>query len=144
MLLIGDVALAHDIGGLLAARRLGLKLTIVLLDNGGGGIFDFLPVVARAAGAQDDDLYDAPRRDADRPRLRRGGARSTASATSASQDVARFRAALERALGAAGSAIVEVRGRARARTSTLHRRVWEAGRRAALSQARAAAAAPRA
>ena len=44
VLLIGDVALAHDIGGLLAASRLGLKLTIVLLDNGGGGIFDFLPV----------------------------------------------------------------------------------------------------
>src|SRR5262249_29870797 len=29
VLLIGDVALAHDIGGLLAARRLGLPLTIV-------------------------------------------------------------------------------------------------------------------
>ena len=43
-LLIGDVALAHDIGGLLAARRLGLQLTIVLLNNDGGGIFHFLPV----------------------------------------------------------------------------------------------------
>ncbi len=48
VLLIGDVALAHDIGGLLAAQRLQLKLTIVLLDNGGGGIFDFLPVSALA------------------------------------------------------------------------------------------------
>jgi 2-succinyl-5-enolpyruvyl-6-hydroxy-3-cyclohexene-1-carboxylate synthase len=42
VLLIGDVALAHDLGGLLAASRLALKLTIVLLDNDGGGIFDFL------------------------------------------------------------------------------------------------------
>ena len=44
VLLIGDVALAHDIGGLLAARRLQLDLTIVLLNNDGGGIFHFLPV----------------------------------------------------------------------------------------------------
>src|SRR5262249_57154737 len=43
VLLAGDVALAHDVGGLLAAQRHRLKATIVLLDNGGGGIFDFLP-----------------------------------------------------------------------------------------------------
>ena len=48
VLLIGDVALAHDIGGLLAALRLGLKLTIVLLNNDGGGIFEFLPVAGEA------------------------------------------------------------------------------------------------
>ena len=48
VLLIGDVALAHDIGGLLAARRLGLPLTIVLLNNDGGGIFHFLPVASQA------------------------------------------------------------------------------------------------
>jgi 2-succinyl-5-enolpyruvyl-6-hydroxy-3-cyclohexene-1-carboxylate synthase len=47
--LVGDVAFAHDIGGLLAASRLGLALTVVLLDNGGGGIFDHLPI----AGASD-------------------------------------------------------------------------------------------
>jgi 2-succinyl-5-enolpyruvyl-6-hydroxy-3-cyclohexene-1-carboxylate synthase len=44
VLLIGDVALAHDIGGLLAARRHDLALTIVLLNNDGGGIFHFVPV----------------------------------------------------------------------------------------------------
>ena len=49
VLLIGDVALAHDLGGLLAAKRLDLAITIVLLDNDGGGIFEFLPI----AGARD-------------------------------------------------------------------------------------------
>ncbi len=44
VLLIGDVALAHDLGGLLAAKRHGLALTIVLLNNDGGGIFEFLPI----------------------------------------------------------------------------------------------------
>jgi 2-succinyl-5-enolpyruvyl-6-hydroxy-3-cyclohexene-1-carboxylate synthase len=48
VLLLGDVALAHDIGGLLAARRLQLPLTIVLLNNDGGGIFHFLPVAGEA------------------------------------------------------------------------------------------------
>jgi 2-succinyl-5-enolpyruvyl-6-hydroxy-3-cyclohexene-1-carboxylate synthase len=50
VLLIGDVALAHDIGGLLAARRLDLAVTIVLLNNDGGGIFHFLPVAAERDG----------------------------------------------------------------------------------------------
>ncbi len=47
VLLIGDVALAHDIGGLLANLRLGLAITIVLVNNDGGGIFHFLPVASQ-------------------------------------------------------------------------------------------------
>jgi 2-succinyl-5-enolpyruvyl-6-hydroxy-3-cyclohexene-1-carboxylate synthase len=54
VLLIGELALLHDIGGLLAARRAGAELTIVCANNGGGGIFDFLPV----AGAADPKLYE--------------------------------------------------------------------------------------
>jgi 2-succinyl-5-enolpyruvyl-6-hydroxy-3-cyclohexene-1-carboxylate synthase len=44
---VGDVALVHDLGALLCASRLGLEITIVLVDNGGGGIFDFLPVATQ-------------------------------------------------------------------------------------------------
>jgi 2-succinyl-5-enolpyruvyl-6-hydroxy-3-cyclohexene-1-carboxylate synthase len=44
VLLIGDVALAYDVGSLLASRRLGLAITIALINNDGGGIFEFLPV----------------------------------------------------------------------------------------------------
>ena len=52
VLLVGDVTLAHDIGSLLTARRYPeLPLTVVLLDNGGGGIFDFLPVAEHAEPA---------------------------------------------------------------------------------------------
>jgi len=48
VLLIGDVALAYDLGGLLAHKRLGLDITIVLLNNDGGGIFHFLPLATQA------------------------------------------------------------------------------------------------
>jgi 2-succinyl-5-enolpyruvyl-6-hydroxy-3-cyclohexene-1-carboxylate synthase len=53
--LIGDLALVHDLGGLAAARRAGVGLTVVCANNGGGGIFDFLPV----AGAADPASYEA-------------------------------------------------------------------------------------
>jgi 2-succinyl-5-enolpyruvyl-6-hydroxy-3-cyclohexene-1-carboxylate synthase len=53
--LIGELALQHDAGGLLAARRAGVPLEIVCIDNGGGGIFDFLPVAEHA----DPAAYEA-------------------------------------------------------------------------------------
>lgn len=42
VLLIGDLALYHDMNGLLLAKKYQLPLTIVLLNNNGGGIFSFL------------------------------------------------------------------------------------------------------
>lgn len=53
-LLTGELALLHDVGGLLGARRAGAALNIVCLDNGGGGIFDFLPL----AGHADPSLFE--------------------------------------------------------------------------------------
>jgi 2-succinyl-5-enolpyruvyl-6-hydroxy-3-cyclohexene-1-carboxylate synthase len=53
--LIGELALQHDVGGLLAARRAGVPLEIVCINNGGGGIFDFLPVAEHA----DPAAYEA-------------------------------------------------------------------------------------
>jgi 2-succinyl-5-enolpyruvyl-6-hydroxy-3-cyclohexene-1-carboxylate synthase len=132
VLLIGDVALAHDIGGLLAARRLGLKLTIVLIDNGGGGIFDFLPVsgakVARQPDA-DEDIYT--RHIATPTGLDFADAAALYGLAHERVDtIAAFRAAIERALSPqAGSTIVHV-STDRQSNVELHRRVWDAVARA--------------
>ena len=136
VLLIGDVALAHDVGGLLAARRLQLKLTIVLLDNGGGGIFDFLAVsrapIARESeprdGAGGEDIYT--RHIATPPGLDFAKAAELYGLWhERAADVGGFRDALERALAGEGSSIIEVRGD-RVGNVELHGRVWDAVSRA--------------
>jgi 2-succinyl-5-enolpyruvyl-6-hydroxy-3-cyclohexene-1-carboxylate synthase len=137
VLLIGDVALAHDLGGLLAARRLELKLTIVLLDNAGGGIFDFLPV-SRAALARTPGRSQTSQREAhgEQDLYTRHIATPTgldfAQAAALyglsherTADVPGFRTALERALAHDGSSIVEVRGE-RAANTALHADIWGA------------------
>jgi 2-succinyl-5-enolpyruvyl-6-hydroxy-3-cyclohexene-1-carboxylate synthase len=59
-LVIGELALQHDIGGLLAARRAGVPLEIVCFDNGGGAIFDFLPVAEHAEPAAYEEHVATP------------------------------------------------------------------------------------
>jgi 2-succinyl-5-enolpyruvyl-6-hydroxy-3-cyclohexene-1-carboxylate synthase len=51
-LILGDVSFAHDLGGLLAARNARAPLAIVVVDNGGGRIFDALPVSAAGVSAE--------------------------------------------------------------------------------------------
>ncbi|HVS47551.1 MAG TPA: 2-succinyl-5-enolpyruvyl-6-hydroxy-3-cyclohexene-1-carboxylic-acid synthase [Candidatus Dormibacteraeota bacterium] len=43
VLLLGDLSLYHDMNGLWALRRHGIRATLVVCDNDGGGVFSFLP-----------------------------------------------------------------------------------------------------
>jgi 2-succinyl-5-enolpyruvyl-6-hydroxy-3-cyclohexene-1-carboxylate synthase len=115
VLLIGDVALAHDIGGLLAARRLGLALTIVLVNNDGGGIFHFLPV-ATQSDAFEEHVATPHGLDFAHAAALYGCAHE------APQTPAELREALDRALASSATTIIEVRTD-RQQNLKLHRRV---------------------
>ena len=54
----GDVGLYHDMNGLLATRRLGVDATVIVMNNGGGGIFDFLPIARYPDGYE--ELFGTP------------------------------------------------------------------------------------
>ncbi|MEL7368535.1 MAG: 2-succinyl-5-enolpyruvyl-6-hydroxy-3-cyclohexene-1-carboxylic-acid synthase [Myxococcota bacterium] len=46
-LVLGDVSFQHDVGALAAAQNVSVPLVIVVIDNGGGRIFDMLPAGRR-------------------------------------------------------------------------------------------------
>jgi 2-succinyl-5-enolpyruvyl-6-hydroxy-3-cyclohexene-1-carboxylate synthase len=117
VLLIGDIALIHDLGGLLAAGRLGLKLAIVVLHNDGGGIFDFLPV-AREGAEYVEHVATPHGLDFAHAAALFGLGYEEAT------DVDAFRAALGRALQAERTSIVAVRTD-RAANVRLHGAVWD-------------------
>ena len=117
VLLIGDIALIHDLGGLLAATRTATKLTIVLLHNDGGGIFDFLPVSGQ--GAEYREHVATPH----------GLDFAHAAALfgvgyELAETVEQFREALGRALAAERTSMVAVRTD-RAANVALHVAVWD-------------------
>ncbi|WP_082233530.1 2-succinyl-5-enolpyruvyl-6-hydroxy-3-cyclohexene-1-carboxylic-acid synthase [Halobacillus massiliensis] len=57
-LLIGDVSFFHDINGLLAAKQMNIDLTVVVINNDGGGIFSYLPKVGE--NEHFEELFGTP------------------------------------------------------------------------------------
>jgi 2-succinyl-5-enolpyruvyl-6-hydroxy-3-cyclohexene-1-carboxylate synthase len=121
-LLTGDVALLHDLSGLVAARRLALPLAIVLLDNDGGGICHFLPVAGEGA-AFEEHVATPHGIDFAQAAALAGVAHERVAAPEA------FRSALDRALAAPGPTLIHVRTD-RAENVMLHRAIWDAVRSA--------------
>jgi 2-succinyl-5-enolpyruvyl-6-hydroxy-3-cyclohexene-1-carboxylate synthase len=56
---LGDLALVHDLGGLALAARTP-RLRLLVLDNGGGGIFHFLPQADAVSEAEFEALLGTP------------------------------------------------------------------------------------
>jgi 2-succinyl-5-enolpyruvyl-6-hydroxy-3-cyclohexene-1-carboxylate synthase len=60
-IITGDLGLLHDLGGLAALREVTTPVRIVLIDNGGGGIFHFLPQEAALPEDEFEALLGTPR-----------------------------------------------------------------------------------
>jgi 2-succinyl-5-enolpyruvyl-6-hydroxy-3-cyclohexene-1-carboxylate synthase len=52
VLMLGDLSVYHDMNGLWAVRRHGVRATLIVCDNNGGGVFNFLPQ------AQHTDVFE--------------------------------------------------------------------------------------
>jgi 2-succinyl-5-enolpyruvyl-6-hydroxy-3-cyclohexene-1-carboxylate synthase len=57
----GDIGFLHDIGGLAALRDVSTPVRILVIDNGGGGIFHFLPQQQALEGDEFEALLGTPR-----------------------------------------------------------------------------------
>jgi 2-succinyl-5-enolpyruvyl-6-hydroxy-3-cyclohexene-1-carboxylate synthase len=60
-ILTGDLGLLHDLGGLAALREVEPLVRIVVIDNGGGGIFHFLPQQEAMPAEEFEALLGTPR-----------------------------------------------------------------------------------
>jgi 2-succinyl-5-enolpyruvyl-6-hydroxy-3-cyclohexene-1-carboxylate synthase len=98
--LVGDLALLHDLGGLVTASRLGIGMTVVCVNNGGGGIFHFLPIAEHPE--RFEELFGTPHR-----QDLEGAARMCGAELVRVSDARALRAALQRP--AAGLRLVEAR-----------------------------------
>jgi 2-succinyl-5-enolpyruvyl-6-hydroxy-3-cyclohexene-1-carboxylate synthase len=120
VLVLGDLSFFHDLNGLLAAKLHGLRATIVVVNNDGGGIFSFLPQASQVAPDRFETLFGTPL-----------GLDFRAAADLYGAHFSRpeswddFRTAVAAGVAGDGLSIVEVRSE-RAANVTQHRAVWRA------------------
>ena len=55
-----DIAFVHDSNALVALGARGADLRVVVIDNGGGGIFSFLPQARSLSGERFEQLFGTP------------------------------------------------------------------------------------
>ena len=121
--LTGDLGFLHDLGGLLAAARHGVRAVFVVCNNDGGGIFSYLPQ------ADDSDVFDRFFRTPHHLDLR-GGVEMYGCGFTRVTSHAAFAAALDAALASPRSAVIEVPIDL-TRSVARHRDLWAAAAAAA-------------
>ncbi|MCZ6553235.1 MAG: 2-succinyl-5-enolpyruvyl-6-hydroxy-3-cyclohexene-1-carboxylic-acid synthase [SAR324 cluster bacterium] len=118
VLVTGDLAFYHDANGLLAAKQHGLALTVILLNNDGGGIFEMLPVAGFDPPFEE---HFATPHGIDFAAL----CAAYGVALSRPTDWADFRRLVRQSLNSGETRVIEIRTDRKANRD-LHRRIWEA------------------
>jgi 2-succinyl-5-enolpyruvyl-6-hydroxy-3-cyclohexene-1-carboxylate synthase len=121
--LLGDLAFLHDVSGLVNLPD--LPCTFVVMDNGGGGIFSFLPQASALDHQQFESLFGTPPT-SDVTEVARGFGLEVHDVTT----VEEVEAALNATALTAGPALVRVRVRGRAENVDLHNAINQAVLRA--------------
>jgi 2-succinyl-5-enolpyruvyl-6-hydroxy-3-cyclohexene-1-carboxylate synthase len=119
--LLGDLALLHDVSGLVNLDRSDRPCHLVVLDNGGGGIFSFLPQAASTDPETFEQLFGTPPV-TDLALVAHGFGLPVHEVSALSE--------LERALSEPSPALIRVRVPGRAENVSLHQAINEAVRRA--------------
>lgn len=117
VLVIGDLSFYHDLNGLLAAKQHKLDITIVLINNDGGGIFSFLPQSTEEKHFE--LLFGTPIGLEYRHVVEMYGGNF-----SEVEDWHQFRTAVVDSLQSKGLQVIEVRTD-RAENVMIHRKMWE-------------------
>ncbi len=117
VLVLGDLSFFHDLNGLLAARLYQLNLTVVLINNDGGGIFSFLP--QGAYPEHFEQLFGTPTGLDFRLAVQMYGGQFQKVDT-----WEQFRKAVSRGLNTGGLHVIEVPTE-RTNNVKMHRQLWE-------------------
>jgi 2-succinyl-5-enolpyruvyl-6-hydroxy-3-cyclohexene-1-carboxylate synthase len=122
VIVTGDLAFYHDLNGLLAAKRHGVRATIIINNNDGGGIFSFMPQAQ--CDDQTAEYFFTPHGLDFRAAVEMYGCGFTRAAS-----WEQFRNAVMTALRAPHTHVIEVPSE-RKRNVELHRQIWAAAARA--------------
>ena len=100
--LLGDLTTLHDLGALAAAPRTGAPLVLVVLRNGGGRIFEQLPI-----GTRDDLAFAMPHMVTETSGSLADVARALGLRAARAETPAALARALEAAMDGAGTTLIE-------------------------------------
>ncbi|HVB62239.1 MAG TPA: 2-succinyl-5-enolpyruvyl-6-hydroxy-3-cyclohexene-1-carboxylic-acid synthase [Ktedonobacteraceae bacterium] len=122
VLVVGDLSFLHDLNGLLAARLHRLNLTIILVNNDGGGIFSFLPQAAHPEHFE--QLFGTPTGLDVRPAVEMYGGQFQRV-----ESWEQFRGGVRGGIAGTGLHVIEV-DTERASNVSMHRQLWQVVTRA--------------